>query len=149
MAALFGWQHERLSVVTPQKGGAMSPQVKPSIVFCHGIFADGSCWNKLTGPLQAEGYEVIAAQYGLDTNEADVAATRATLGRVHSPAILVGHSYGGAVITAAGIDDRVAGLVYVAALGPDETETSQSEQEKLTPTTLFCQIAGGDGRSRL
>ena len=56
----------------------MSTPTKPSIVFCHGIFADGSCWNKLAGPLQAEGYEVIAAQYGLDTNEADVAATRAT-----------------------------------------------------------------------
>ena len=64
----------------------MSTPTKPSIVFCHGIWADGSCWNKLIPPLQAEGYEVIAAQYGLDTNEADVAATRATLGRVHSPA---------------------------------------------------------------
>ena len=124
----------------------MSTPTKPSIVFCHGIWADGSCWNKLTGPLQAEGYEVIAAQYGLDTNEADVAATRATLGRVHSPAILVGHSYGGAVITAAGTDDRVAGLVYIAALGPDETETSQSEQEKFPQTPLFGQIEVADGR---
>jgi pimeloyl-ACP methyl ester carboxylesterase len=124
----------------------MSTPTKPSIVFCHGIWADGSCWNKLTGPLQAEGYEVIAAQYGLDTNEADVAATRATLKRVHSPAILVGHSYGGAVITAAGIDDRVAGLVYLAALGPDETETSQSEQEKFPQTPLFGQIEVADGR---
>ena len=124
----------------------MSTQTKPSIVFCHGIWADGSCWNKLTGPLQAEGYEVIAAQYGLDTNEANVAATRATLGRVHSPAILVGHSYGGAVITAAGTDNRVAGLVYVAALGPDETETSQSEQEKFPQTALFGQIEVADGR---
>ena len=103
----------------------MSTPTKPSIVFCHGIWADGSCFNKLIPPLQAEGYEVISAQYGLDTNEADVAATRNTLKRVHSPALLVGHSYGGAVITAAGIDDRVAGLVYIAALGPDETETSQ------------------------
>jgi hypothetical protein len=53
----------------------MSTQTKPSIVFCHGIWADGSCYNKLVAPLQAEGYEVICAQYGLDTNEADVAAT--------------------------------------------------------------------------
>jgi hypothetical protein len=44
----------------------MSTPSKPSIVFCHGIWADGSCWNKLTGPLRAEGYGVIAAQYGLD-----------------------------------------------------------------------------------
>jgi pimeloyl-ACP methyl ester carboxylesterase len=112
----------------------MSTPTKPSIVFCHGIWADGSCYNKLIPPLQAEGYEVISAQYGLDTNEADVAATRRTLSRVHSPAILVGHSY------------RVAGLVYIAALGPDETETSQSEQEKFPTTPAFSQIEVADGR---
>ena len=83
--------------------------------------------NKVIRPLLAEGYEVIAAQYGLDSLESDVAAVARTLGRVSSPAILVGHSYGGSVITAAGTDDRVAGLVYIAALAPDETETSQSQ----------------------
>src|SRR6266481_5717966 len=80
---------------------------KPSIVFCHGIWADGSCFNKVIPTLQAEGHQVIATQYGLDSQAADVAATKRTLGRVSSPAILVGHSYGGAVITAAGTDDRV------------------------------------------
>ena len=73
---------------------------------------------------------MICAQYGLDTNVADVAATIRTFNRVHARILLVGHSYGGAVITAAGTDDRVAGLVYIAALGPDETETSQGEQDK-------------------
>jgi pimeloyl-ACP methyl ester carboxylesterase len=76
-------------------------QTKPSIVFCHGIWADGSCFSKVIPALQAEGHLVIAAQYGLDSQAADVAATKRTLGRVSSPAILVGHSYGGAVITAA------------------------------------------------
>jgi len=102
----------------------MSTPTKPSIVFAHGIWADGSCFSKVIPPLQAEGYEVMAVQYGLDSNVADVAATIRTLNRVDSPAILVGHSYGGTVITAAGTDDRVAGLVYICALGPDETETS-------------------------
>ena len=92
-------------------------QTKPSIVFCHGIWADGSCFSKVIPALQADGYEVMAAQYGLDTNEGDVATVRRTLGRVSSPAILVGHSYGGSVITAAGTDHRVIGLVYIAALG--------------------------------
>jgi pimeloyl-ACP methyl ester carboxylesterase len=124
----------------------MSTPTKPSIVFCHGIWADGSCFSKVIPTLQAEGYEVIAAQYGLDTNEADVAATLRTLGRVHSPAILVGHSYGGSVITAAGTDDRVAGLVYIAALGPDETETSQGEQDKFPATPVFSNIEVADGR---
>ncbi len=124
----------------------MSRQVKPSIVFAHGIWADGSCFSKVIPPLQAEGYEVMAAQYGLDSNVEDVAATRRTLSRVHSPAILVGHSYGGAVITAAGTDDRVAGLVYIAALGPDETETSQGQQDKFPATPVFSQIEVADGR---
>jgi pimeloyl-ACP methyl ester carboxylesterase len=124
----------------------MSTQTKPSIVFAHGIWADGSCFSKVIPPLQAEGYEVVAAQYGLDTNEGDVAATLRTLGRVSSPAILVGHSYGGSVITAAGTDDRVAGLVYIAALAPDETETSQGQQDKFPVTPVFSHIEVADGR---
>jgi len=124
----------------------MSTQTKPSLVFCHGILADGSCFNKVMPAFQAEGYVVISAQYGLDTNEADVAATRYYLGQVSSPAILIGHSYGGTVITAAGTDDRVAGLVYIAALGPDADETSQSLQDKFPKTALFNNIKVADGR---
>src|SRR5712691_3846245 len=123
-----------------------STQTKPSIVFCHGIWADGSCFSKVIPALQAEGHEVMAAQYGLDTNEADVEAVIRTLGRVNSPAILVGHSYGGSVITAAGTDDRVAGLVYIAALAPDADETSQSQQEKYPVTDVFQYVELADGR---
>src|SRR3989442_2737530 len=102
-------------------------QTKPSIVFCHGIWADGSCFNKVIPTLQAEGHQVIAVQYGLDSQAADVAATKRTLGRVSSPAILVGHSYGGAVITAAGTHDRVVGLIYIAAVPPAAHETLPSQ----------------------
>jgi pimeloyl-ACP methyl ester carboxylesterase len=121
-------------------------QTKPSIVFAHGIWADGSCFSKVIPALQADGYEVIAAQYGLDSNVDDVAATVRTLGRVSSPAIPVGHSYGGSVITAAGVDDRVVGLVYIAALGPDENETSQGQQDKFAVTPVFSHIEVADGR---
>jgi pimeloyl-ACP methyl ester carboxylesterase len=124
----------------------MSPQSKPSIVFCHGIWADGSCFSKLIPPLRADGYEVISCQYGLDTNQADVDSVIRTLGRVSSPAILVGHSYGGAVITAAGTDDRVVGLVYIAAVAPDEEETTQSQQDKFPRTKVFTEIEVADGR---
>jgi pimeloyl-ACP methyl ester carboxylesterase len=124
----------------------MSKQTKPSIVFCHGIWADGSCFNKVIPALQAEGYEVIAAQYGLDTPEEDVATVKRTLSRVSSPAILVGHSYGGSVITAAGTDERVVGLVYIAALAPDAGETSQSQQAEFPVTDVFKQIEVADGR---
>src|SRR6202790_2167033 len=123
-----------------------SMKTKPSIVFCHGIWADGSCFNKVIPSLQADGHEVMAAQYGLDTNEGDVATVRRTLGRVSSPAILVGHSYGGSVITAAGTDDRVAGLVYIAALAPDADETSQSQIDKFPLTPVFSHIEVAEGR---
>src|SRR6266516_7948842 len=119
---------------------------KPSIVFCHGIWADGSCFSKVIPTLQAEGHQVMAAQYGLDTLAGDVATVKRTLGRVSSPAILVGHSYGGTVITAAGADDRVAGLVYIAALAPDAGETSQSQINQFPTTDVFSHIEVADGR---
>ncbi len=89
---------------------------------------------------------MIAAQYGLDTTADDVATVRRTLGRVSSPAILVGHSYGGSVITGAGTDDRVAGLVYIAALAPDADETSQTQQSNFPKTDVFSYIEVADGR---
>jgi pimeloyl-ACP methyl ester carboxylesterase len=89
---------------------------------------------------------VVSAQNSLDTLEGDVAAVTRALGRVSSPAILVGHSYGGTVITAAGTDDRVGGLVYIAALAPDEGETSQSLQEQFPVTDIFAHIEIADGR---
>src|SRR3984893_12351766 len=123
-----------------------STKTRPSIVFCHGIWADGSCFNKVIPALQADGYEVMAAKYGLDTNEGDVATVKRTLGRVKGPAILVGQSYGGSVITAAGTDDHVAGLVYISALAPDADETSQSQQEKFPATDVFKYVEVTDGR---
>ena len=121
-------------------------KTKKSIVFCHGIWADGSCFNKVIPTLQAEGFEVMSAQYGLNTAESDVAAAKATLARVNSPAILVGHSYGGSVITAAGTDERVAGLVYIAALAPDAGETSQSQLGQFPTTDVFSHVEVADGR---
>jgi pimeloyl-ACP methyl ester carboxylesterase len=123
-----------------------SAESKPAIVFCHGLWADGSCFSKLIVPLQAEGYECIAAQYGLNTTAEDVALVKATMGRVSSPVILVGHSYGGTVITGAGIDDRVVGLVYICALAPDADETSQTQQTKFPTTDVFSYIEVVDGR---
>jgi pimeloyl-ACP methyl ester carboxylesterase len=119
---------------------------KPSIVFVHGLWADGSCFSKVIAPLQAEGYQVIASQHSLDTLERDVATVTSTMGLVSGPVLLVGHSYGGSVITAAGTDDRVAGLVYISALAPDETETSQSQQDQFPPTDVFNYIEVVDGR---
>ena len=108
--------------------------------------ADGSCLSKLIPTLQAEGHQVIASQHSLDSLEGDVATVIRTIGRVSGPVLLVGHSYGGTLITAAGTDDRVAGLVYIAALAPDETETSQSHQAQFPTTDVFNYIEVADGR---
>ena len=121
-------------------------QGKASIVFAHGIWADGSSFGKVIPTLQREGHQVIAAQYGLDTVAGDVNAVKSALGRVKSPVILVGHSYGGTLITAAGTDPRVAGLVYIAALAPDAGETSQTQQANFPVTDVFSHIEVADGR---
>jgi pimeloyl-ACP methyl ester carboxylesterase len=121
-------------------------KTKPSIVFCHGIWADGSCFNKVIPVLQSEGHQVMAAQYGLDTRAADVAMVKRTLGRVSSPVLLVGHSYGGAVITAAGTDDRVAGLVFISAVAPDEGETVNDQLGQFPTTEIFKHIEVAEGR---
>jgi pimeloyl-ACP methyl ester carboxylesterase len=123
-----------------------SKETKASVVFAHGLWADGSCFGKLIPTLQAEGHEVVAAQNSLDTLKGDVAAVTRALGRVRSPAILVGHSFGGTIITAAGTDPRVAGLVYIAALAPDANETSQSQQDQFPKTDVFAHIEVADGR---
>src|SRR5580704_12214070 len=120
--------------------------MKPSIVFSHGIWADGSCFQKLIPALRADGHQVIAAQYGLDTLKGDVDAVIRTFGRVSGPIVLVGHSYGGTVITHAGMDSRVAALVYIAALAPDEAETSQDQQDKFPKTDVFKYVEVADGR---
>jgi pimeloyl-ACP methyl ester carboxylesterase len=96
--------------------------------------------------LLAEGYDVMASQHGLDSLAGDVAAVKACLARIGSPAVLVGHSYGGTLITHAGIDPRVAGLVYIAALAPDADETSQGQQAKFPTTDVFSHIEVTDGR---
>ena len=119
---------------------------KPGIVFAHGLWADGSCFQKVIPALQAEGHACIASQHGLDSLKTDVESVIRCFGQVEGPVVLVGHSYGGTLITHAGMDDRVAALVYICALAPDETETSQSQLDKFPGTDVFGQIEVKDGR---
>jgi pimeloyl-ACP methyl ester carboxylesterase len=97
---------------------------QPRIVLIHGAFADGSSWSSVIEGLQAKGYEVTAPQFPLTSLADDVARLRQALAWQDGPAIVVGHSYAGQVMTALGADTaNVAGLVYVAAFGLDEGET--------------------------
>lgn len=94
-----------------------------SIVLVHGGFVDGSGWEDVYRILKKDGYEVSIVQHPTTSLEADVAATRNIIARQKAPVILVGHSYGGVVITEAGNDPAVAGLVYIAAFAPDRGES--------------------------
>ena len=91
-----------------------------NIVLVHGAFADGSSWSKVIAQLQAKGYNVIAVQNPLTSFADDVAATKRAIAQMDDSVLLAGHSYGGMVISEAGKDPKVAGLVYVAALVPEE-----------------------------
>lgn len=94
-----------------------------NIVIVHGAWADGSGWQEVHRLLKARGYNVSLVQNPLTSLADDVAATSRVLARQDGPALLVGHSYGGVVITEAGGTDKVAGLVYVAAFAPDAGES--------------------------
>lgn len=115
---------------TAQEGTAANAQAdtkttsKPNIVLVHGAWADGSSWSGVIPRLQREGYNVVAPQFPLTSIEADVARLRQVLSTQDGPTIVVGHSYGGQIITALGTDaPNVVGLVYVAAFGLDQGES--------------------------
>jgi pimeloyl-ACP methyl ester carboxylesterase len=93
-------------------------------VLVHGAFADGSSWNKIVPMLESKGFNVFAIQNPLSSLSDDVAATKRVLDAVTGPVVLVGHSWGGTVITQAGVHDKVKASVYVAAFAPNEGQSS-------------------------
>ena len=95
-----------------------------NILLIHGAWADGSSWSKIIPLLEAKGLHVVAVQIPLTSFADDVSATQRAIALEDGPVLLVGHSYGGAVITEAGNDPKVAGLVYVAAVAPDQGEST-------------------------
>jgi len=103
-----------------------SPPVVKNIVLVHGAFADASSWAKIIPILEADGYHVVGVQNPLTSLGDDVAATKRIIALQDGPVILVGHSWGGAVITQAGDDPKVAGLVYVAAYAPDVGQSANA-----------------------
>jgi pimeloyl-ACP methyl ester carboxylesterase len=106
-----------------------------NIVLVHGAFADGSGWKPVADILTKDGYKVSVVQHPMTSLEDDVAATQRILDRQDGPAILVAHSYGGAIITEAGNHPKVAALVYVAAFAPDAGEVLGGLAEKTPPAT--------------
>jgi len=95
-----------------------------TVLLVHGAWADGSSWSKVIPLLEAKGLHVVAVQIPLTSFADDVAATQRAIALEDGPLLLVGHSYGGAVITEAVNDPKVAGLVYVSAVAPDQGESA-------------------------
>ncbi|MBP2297661.1 alpha/beta fold hydrolase [Azospirillum picis] len=111
----------------------------PTIILVHGAFADGSSWGRVIPHLQAEGLAAAAVQNPLVSLDDDVAHLQRAIDRSKGPVVLVGHSWGGAVITQAGGQDRVAALVYVAAFAPD---IGQSPNDTLKPYPPSAGLTG-------
>ncbi|MCC6984230.1 MAG: alpha/beta hydrolase [Bauldia sp.] len=115
------------AALTTAMGGTMAhaqPAGVQNIVLVHGAWADGTGWRPIYEILKADGYNVSIVQNPLTSFEADVAAVDRVVARMEGPVILVGHSYGGAVITEAGDHPQVVGLVYVQAFAPDVGEST-------------------------
>jgi len=119
-------------------------QIK-NVVLVHGAFADGSGWRRVYDTLTSRGYRVSIVQNPLTSLEDDVAATTRVLDLQDGPTILVGHSWGGTVITQAGTHPKVAGLVYVSALAPDSGENTAKQYEGFAETPEFVIDVGEDG----
>jgi pimeloyl-ACP methyl ester carboxylesterase len=116
-----------------------------TVVLVHGAWADGSCWQDVVLPLRQQGLAVICAPIPLTSLSEDIAALERALERTNGPVLLAGHAYGGAVI-AGPKDDRVTGLVYIAALAPEESETVAEVFYRATPHPEAPKLApDGDG----
>ncbi len=115
--------------------------VQPNIVLVHGAWADGSCWSAVIEHLQADDYNVTAPQFPESSLAADVARLREVLHRQDGPTIVVGHCYGGQIITALGTDaPNVAGLVYIAAFGLDQGESIGAMLGQGSPTPALAHL---------
>ena len=116
-----------------------TPQVK-NILLVHGAFADGTSWGKVIPILEARGFHVVAVQNPLTSLADDAEATRRLIALQDGPVILVGHSWGGAVITEVGDDSKVVGLVYVAAWMPEIGKSANQTSEPFGPTPVLKEI---------
>ncbi|WP_380784745.1 alpha/beta fold hydrolase [Sphingomonas sp. R86521] len=136
MAMLFP-----ITAATAQSGKA-GPAERPTIVLVHGAFAESGSWNGVIERLRADGYSVVAASNPLRSVKTDAASVASVVNSIKAPVVLVGHSYGGAVITdAANSATNVKALVYVAAFAPEAGETSAGLTGKFPGATLGATLA--------
>jgi len=146
--AISATLHASSSSAAPGGGGAPAPT--KTVVLVHGAFADGSSWNAIIPLLQAKGLKVIAVQNPLTSLADDVQFTTRAISEATGPVVLVGHSWGGAVITEAGVNDRVKALVYVAAFAPTAGQSAiDTVKTHPTPPGLEHPVADAAGYLKL
>jgi pimeloyl-ACP methyl ester carboxylesterase len=126
---------------------ASEPRIK-NVVMVHGLFADGSCWSEVIARLQPHGLNVTSVQNPLSTLPEAVAAATRVLDRQDGPTVLVGHSFGGMIVTEAGVHPKVSALVYVAARAPDAGEDypALAAQYPAPPASAGIIFDGDEGR---
>lgn len=126
--------------------GVAAQSSKPTVVLVHGAWADGSCWNEVIGHLQEAGLKVVAVQNPMSGLAADVANVNRVIEDIGGDVLLVGHSYGGVVITEAGSNAHVKGLAYVAAFAPGPNQSVNAILSGFPPPVWFPMLhadAGG------
>jgi pimeloyl-ACP methyl ester carboxylesterase len=150
---------DRRTLVTMMAAGAISPLLRRAadaqsvpqarnVVLIHGLFADGSCWSEVIARLQAKGIQATAVQNPLTSLPAAVEATQDVLALQQGPTVLVAHSFGGMILTEAGVDPKVSALVYVAARAPDAGEdyTALAARFPSPPASAGIVFTGDWGR---
>jgi pimeloyl-ACP methyl ester carboxylesterase len=131
------------------RAAAAQPAPKArNVVLVHGLFADGSCWSEVIARLQPKGINVTAVQNPLTSLEDGVAATQRVLALQEGPTVLVAHSFGGMIVTEAGVDPKVSAVVYIAARAPDAGEdyTALAKQFPTPPASAGIVWSGDEGR---
>jgi pimeloyl-ACP methyl ester carboxylesterase len=150
---------DRRSFVSMMVAGAASPLLRraagaqpisqvQNVVLVHGLFADGSCWSEVIARLQSKGIQATAVQNPLTTLQDAVAATQDVLALQQGPTVLVAHSFGGMILTEAGVDPKVSAVVYVAARAPDAGEdyTALAAKFPTPPASAGIVWSGDNGR---
>src|ERR1700675_186863 len=126
---------------TPAKAG--------NVVLVHGLFADGSCWSEVIARLQAKGLRATSVQNPLTTLQEAVAAAQRALAQQDGPTVLVAHSFGGMILTEAGVDPKVSAVVYVAARAPDAGEDYTALANKFPTPPASARIVWSDDWGQL
>jgi pimeloyl-ACP methyl ester carboxylesterase len=133
--------------IAAQAKAQPAPKIR-NVVLVHGLFADGSCWAEVIARLQAAGINATSVQNPLTNLEDAVASAQRAIALQDGPTILVGHSYSGMIVTEAGIDPKIAGLVYVAARAPDAGEdyTALAKRYPTPPASAGIVFTNGYGQ---